>query len=64
MDIILKPKLGTRQFLEESRIRVVDAVKAAARAKMKKMIPVVQLKVAPKLSADAMFVDLIGAHGW
>jgi two-component system, chemotaxis family, protein-glutamate methylesterase/glutaminase len=54
VDIILKPKLGTRQFLEESRIRVVDAVKAAARAKLKKMTPTATLKVAPKLSADAM----------
>ncbi len=54
MDIILKPKLGTRQFLEESRIRVVDAVKAAARAKMKKLAPIAPLKVAPKLSADAV----------
>ena len=54
VDIILKPKLGTRQFLEESRIRVVDAVKAAARAKMQKLLPVSQLKVQPKLSADAV----------
>lgn len=54
VDIILKPKLGTRQFLEESRIRVVDAVKAAARAKMQKLIPLAPLKVQPKLSADAV----------
>lgn len=54
VDIILKPKLGTRQFLEESRIRVVDAVKAAARAKMQKLMPVSQLKVQPKLSADVV----------
>ena len=53
VDIILKPKLGTRQFLEESRIRVVDAVKAAARARVKKM-PAGSIKIAPKLSADAM----------
>jgi two-component system chemotaxis response regulator CheB len=54
MDIILKPKLGTRQFLEESRIRVVDAVKAAARAKMKRLTSMASIKVAPKLSADAV----------
>jgi two-component system, chemotaxis family, protein-glutamate methylesterase/glutaminase len=54
VDIILKPKLGTRQFLEESRIRVVDAVKAAAGAKLLKLLPVTQLKVQPKLSADAV----------
>ena len=33
VDIITKPRLGTRQFLEESRIRVCDAVKAAARSR-------------------------------
>ncbi|MHC1710671.1 MAG: chemotaxis response regulator protein-glutamate methylesterase [Solidesulfovibrio sp.] len=60
VDIILKPKLGTRQFLEESRIRVVDAVKAAARAKLKRIIPASTLKVAPKLSADAMLAGPTG----
>jgi len=29
-EIITKPKLGTKQFLEESRIRIIDAVRAAA----------------------------------
>jgi len=52
VDIIQKPKLGTRQFLEESRIRLQDAVKAAASAKLKKLTR--QLEVAPKLSADAV----------
>src|SRR5512133_219738 len=28
VEIILKPKLATRQFLEESKIRLIDAVKA------------------------------------
>lgn len=54
VDIILKPKLGTRQFLEESRIRVVDAVKAAAGAKLQKLLPSSTLKVQPNLSADAV----------
>jgi len=54
VDIILKPKLGTRQFLEESRIRVVDAVKAAAGAKLQKLLPSATLKVQPNLSADAV----------
>ncbi|NMC50028.1 MAG: chemotaxis response regulator protein-glutamate methylesterase [Desulfovibrio sp.] len=54
LDIILKPKLGTRQFLEESRIRICDSVKAAARAKMKRLSPTPALKVEPKLDADAV----------
>ncbi len=57
VDIITKPKTGTRQFLEESRIRICDAVKAAAGAKTKKTIIHKPLEVAPKLSADAVIPD-------
>ncbi|MGA2192112.1 MAG: chemotaxis response regulator protein-glutamate methylesterase [Nitrospirota bacterium] len=52
VDIILKPRLGVRQFLEESRIRICDAVKAAGRARVKalsKTRPAV-----PKLTADVV----------
>ena len=34
VEIIQKPSLGTKQFLEESRVRICDAVKAAARARV------------------------------
>lgn len=34
VEVITKPAVGTRQFLLESRIRVCDAVKAAAQAKL------------------------------
>lgn len=34
VDVIAKPAVATRQFLLESRIRICDAVKAAARARM------------------------------
>jgi two-component system chemotaxis response regulator CheB len=53
VEIITKPQLGTKTFLEESRIRLCDVVKAAAKAKMKlKSIPAIE--VSPKLSADAV----------
>ena len=60
VEIITKPKLGTKQFLEESRIRICDAVKAAAVSNLKKINPKRSRaitnthKVAPKLTADAM----------
>jgi len=54
VDIILKPKVGTKQFLEESRIRICDAVKAAAGAHLRKIRDVKPMEVQPKLSADAM----------
>ncbi len=55
VDIILKPKLGAKKFLEESRIRICDAVKAAAGAKLRK--PATQVKVQPKLTADAVLPE-------
>ncbi len=59
VDIIQKPRLGTRQFLVESRVLLMDAVKAAARAKPRSLAT--RLSGAePKLSADAV---LQGASG-
>ncbi|EMG38826.1 CheY-like receiver domain and a methylesterase domain containing chemotaxis response regulator [Desulfocurvibacter africanus PCS] len=52
VEIIQKPKLGTRQFLEESKIRIRDAVKAAASVKLRKLSR--PMEVSPKLSADAV----------
>ncbi len=53
VEIITKPKVGTKQFLEESKIRICDAVKAAAGAQVKK-ISGKSIKVEPKLSADVV----------
>lgn len=38
VDIIQKPTIGTRRFLEESRILITDAVKAAAQVRTRKNI--------------------------
>ena len=53
VDIIQKPKLGTKQFLEEAQIRICDSVKAAARARVKHREPSLA-RVEPKLTADAV----------
>ncbi len=53
VEIIQKPRLGTRQFLEESRMRICDAVKAASQARLKQ-IPARRMEVAPKLTADVI----------
>lgn len=53
VEIINKPRFGARQYLEESRIRICDAVKAAAIARVRPL-PSHQLAVPPKLSADAI----------
>src|SRR5580700_7940081 len=52
VDIIAKPRLGTKKFLEESRIALCQAVKAAAAAQVRTLRP--QRTVEPKLTADAI----------
>lgn len=52
VDIIKKPEMGTRAFIEESRIRICDAVKAAAAASLKKITE--HRQVEGKLTADAV----------
>jgi two-component system chemotaxis response regulator CheB len=52
VDIITKPRLGSKQFLEDSRITLCQAVKAAAAARLQPIRPA--RVVEPKLTADAM----------
>jgi two-component system chemotaxis response regulator CheB len=53
VEIITKPKMGTRLFLEESKIRVCDAIKIAHKVDLKKLTTSLA-KTLPKLSADAI----------
>jgi len=53
IEIILKPRLGTKEFLRESKVRICDAVKAAALARIKP-IPAKAYAVSHKLTADAV----------
>ncbi len=61
--IITKPKMGVKQFLEDSANDVVQAVKAAARANASRLVPraVAPLTPAPKLSADAILGAGLGS---
>jgi two-component system chemotaxis response regulator CheB len=55
VDIIEKPRVGTKHFLEESKIRICDVVKAAHLARVKKAAPPIpDREIAPKLTADAV----------
>ena len=53
VEIIQKPRLGTKKFLEESRISICDTIKAAAQARVRP-VSAAPRKVAPKLSADVI----------
>lgn len=54
VEIISKPALNTKQFIEESKINICDAVKAAAIAKLSKRRNTPPVVVQPKFSADAV----------
>lgn len=57
VDVITKPKVGTKAFLEESRIQIVDAIMAASQAKLGNLnITTVRrhTEIAPRYSADGV----------
>ena len=55
VEIITKPKMDTRVFIEESRIRLCDAIKAAALVRLKrKNIPAPNIVLQPKYTADVV----------
>jgi two-component system, chemotaxis family, protein-glutamate methylesterase/glutaminase len=53
VDIIVKPRLGVKQFIEETRISICDTIKAAAKVNLKKPL-VNPIRVQPKLTADVI----------
>jgi two-component system chemotaxis response regulator CheB len=56
VDIITKPKTGLKSFLEESHTQMINVIKAAGQARVKRMAssPVVPMPVQQKLRADAV----------
>ncbi len=59
VDIITKPTVNLKSFLQESKAMISDAVKGAAHARMGKMKPMANtpLQVKPKLTADAVIAE-------
>jgi len=58
VDIIAKPRMGSKQFLEESRLILCSAVKSAAQARVR---PRSSHPVEPKLTADHILARPTGA---
>lgn len=55
VEIITKPVLSTKKFIHESKIRICEAIKGAANAKVKRKNSFIQqIKVNPKYSADVI----------
>jgi two-component system chemotaxis response regulator CheB len=59
VDVIAKPRVGTKRFLEESRLVLCQAVKGAAQARVSLLRP--GSTVEPKLTADAVLAPASGA---
>lgn len=59
VDIIQKPTIGTKKFLEEAKVLLIDSVKAASRVNLKK-IKAGSKEIAPKLTADAVLSGVKG----
>lgn len=61
VDIIHKPQLGVRDFIEDSRVQLCETVKGAAMARVKrKAATPATFKVTPKLSADSVLGKPVG----
>jgi two-component system chemotaxis response regulator CheB len=54
VSIITKPKLGLKQFLLDSQSDMIGAVKTAAQANVRRIVPPASTKMEPCLSADVM----------
>jgi two-component system chemotaxis response regulator CheB len=59
VEIIEKPKIGIKKFLEESRITICDAVKAASHVRVKPFSEK-KMQVTKKLTADAVIAPPMG----
>ncbi len=59
VEIITKPRMGTKKFLEEARVRVCDSVVAAASARVRRYTGR-SLKIQKKLTADAVMAKPTG----
>ena len=64
VEIITKPQMGLKQFLQDASQNIIHAVKVAAQANLKRLhaaTPVLA-RVAPKLTADAILPSGTTAH--
>lgn len=52
--LITKPKLGSREFFEESKIHICDSVKSAAMSRVTRTANIKPMEVHPKITADAV----------
>lgn len=54
VEIITKPQMYSKDFIYESKMRICEAIKAAAHAKVKRKVSSKSIVVQPKYTADAV----------
>ncbi|MBI9052536.1 MAG: chemotaxis response regulator protein-glutamate methylesterase [Bacteroidales bacterium] len=54
VEIVTKPQMYSKDFILESKIKICEAIKAAAHAKVRRKVVSSNIRVEPKYSADAV----------
>jgi len=54
VEIITKPQMSSKEFIHESKIRICEAIKGAAHARVKRKVSAPTIQVQPKYTADAI----------
>jgi len=54
VEVIQKPQINSIQSIDEVKIMLSDAIKAASKVKLKRISPQVKVGITPKLDADAV----------
>lgn len=62
VEVIAKPKMGIQDYLTESATSLIQVVKAAARANLRRLVPSLPRVIPPKLSADVILPPLSPRH--
>lgn len=64
IDVVTKPRIGTSQFLQDSRMRICDAVKGAAHAKLRRARKIAKpIPIESKLTADVIIPSMPLSRG-
>lgn len=62
VEIIAKPRIGTKQFLEDSRVAICEAVRAAARIDRSRLARSAAARAQPQHNADATLKKSVAPH--
>jgi two-component system chemotaxis response regulator CheB len=59
VEIITKPQMYSKDFIVESKMRICEAIKGAAQARVRRKVLLSSMRVEPKYSADAVLPPVV-----